>query len=53
MGSDIMTKDHILTNNPKVHQNQKTLNKGDPEDTNLSFNKHRKVLRVMLAVDCF
>lgn len=52
MGSDIMTKDNILTNNPKV-QNQETLNKGGPEDTNLSFNKHKKVLRVLLAVDCF
>lgn len=50
MGSEVTTKDNNLTKNPKVH-NQETRNRGGPEDTD-SLNKHKKVLRVMLAVDC-
>lgn len=55
-GSEIMMKDNILTHTqkkPKKFKIRKHFIKEVMRILTLSFNKHKKVLRVMLAVNCF
>lgn len=52
-GSEIMMKDNILTQKNKKFKIRKHFIKEVMRILILSFNKHKKVLRVMLAVDCF
>lgn len=51
-GSEIMMKDNILTQKNKKFKIRKHFIKEVMRILILSFNKHKKVLRVMLAVDC-
>lgn len=48
-----MMKDNIFTKKNKKFKTRKHLIKEFMRILILSFNKHKKVLRVMLAVDCF
>lgn len=48
-----MMKDNILKKEKKKFKTRKHLIKEVTSILILSFNKHKKVLRVMFAVDCF